>query len=75
MSTNMEKVHELPSETTQISDLKDMAASEMATDGKDIDLGQILQVETSPELERRVLMKIDYMSVHSRRRSIQVRFC
>ncbi|EEA23287.1 hypothetical protein TMatcc_002144 [Talaromyces marneffei ATCC 18224] len=59
----MEKVHELPSETTQISDLKDMAASEMATDGKDIDLGQILQVETSPELERRVLMKIDYIMI------------
>lgn len=59
----MEKTHAQLSATTQISDLKAMVAGDMATDSKDVDLGQILEVATSPQLERRVLMKIDFMSV------------
>lgn len=59
----MEKTHAQLSATTQISDFKAMVAGDMATDSKDVDLGQILEVATSPQLERRVLMKIDFMSV------------
>lgn len=61
----MEKIHAQQSATTQISDLKAMVAGDMSTTDKDIDLGQILEVETSPQLERKVLMKIDFMSVQS----------
>lgn len=46
-----------------MSDLKAMVAGDMSNTGKDIDLGQILELETSPQLERKVLMKIDFMSV------------
>jgi hypothetical protein len=63
----MEKIHAEQSATTQISDLKAMVASDMAAGSKDIDLGQILEVETSPQLERKVLAKIDFMSVPSAR--------
>lgn len=59
----MEKTHAQLSATTQVSDLKAMVAGDMATNSKDIDLGQILEVATSPQLERKVLMKIDFMSV------------
>jgi hypothetical protein len=61
----MEKIHAQQSATTQISDLKAMVAGDMSITGKDIDLGQILEVETSPQLERKVLMKVDFMSVQS----------
>lgn len=57
----MEKSHTQQSVTAQISDLKAMVAGDMATNCKDLDLGQILDVATSPQLERKVLMKIDFM--------------
>ncbi|EED14772.1 allantoate permease, putative [Talaromyces stipitatus ATCC 10500] len=57
----MKKTHVEPSTTAEISNLKDMVASDMADGKKDIDLGQILEVQTSPQLERRVLLKIDYI--------------
>lgn len=44
-----------------------MVAGDMTAGSKDIDLGQILEVETSPQLERKVLMKVDFMSVRSAR--------
>lgn len=44
-----------------------MVADDMANTGRDIDLGQILEVETSPYLERKILMKIDFMSVRATR--------
>lgn len=59
----MEKTHAEQSATRQISDLKAMVADDMGNTGRDIDLGQILEVETSPQLERKILMKIDFMSV------------
>lgn len=40
-----------------------MVVDDMGNTGRDIDLGQILEVETSPQLERKILMKIDFMSV------------
>lgn len=63
----MEKTHAQQPAVTQISDLKSMVVADMASADKDIDLGQILEVETSPQLERKVLMKIDFMSVYSGR--------
>lgn len=63
----MEKTHAEQSAPTQISDLKAMVADDMANTGRDIDLGQILEVETSPYLERKILMKIDFMSVRATR--------
>lgn len=65
VKVNMEKSHTQQSVTAQISDLKAMVAGDMATNGKDIDLGQILEVPTSPQLERKVLMKIDFMWDHT----------
>ncbi|PCG91071.1 Major facilitator superfamily domain, general substrate transporter [Penicillium occitanis (nom. inval.)] len=59
----MEKTHAQLSATTQVSDLKAMVAGDMATNNKDIDLGQILGVTTSPQLERKVLMKIDFIMI------------
>lgn len=63
----MEKTRAEQSAPTQISDLKAMVADDMANTGRDIDLGQILEVETSPYLERKILMKIDFMSVRATR--------
>ncbi|KUL85046.1 hypothetical protein ZTR_07774 [Talaromyces verruculosus] len=59
----MEKTHAQLYATTQVSDLKAMVAGDMATNSKDIDLGQILEVATSPQLERKVLMKIDFIMI------------
>jgi hypothetical protein len=59
----MEKVHPQPA-NTQASDLKVMTGNSILNEGKDIDLGQILEVDSSPQLEQKVLWKIDFMYNH-----------
>lgn len=49
---------ELPS-----SDYKNLVLEQTPSQAKDIGLGQILEAETSPRFERRVVWKIDWMCV------------
>lgn len=60
----MEKAHPLQPANTHTSNLKVMTGDSMLNGGKDIDIGQILEVESSPRLEQKVLRKIDFMYGH-----------
>ncbi|CRG86947.1 putative transporter C460,05 [Talaromyces islandicus] len=56
------KIHPPPANTNG-SDLKVMTGDSILNEGKDIDLGQILEVESSPNLEQKVLRKIDFILI------------
>jgi hypothetical protein len=60
----MEKMDPPQPANTHPSDLKVMTGDSILNEGKDIDLGQILEVESSPRLEQKVLRKIDFMYSH-----------
>lgn len=58
----MEKQHTdpPPGATPELDDLK---VKEEATLARDVGLGQVLEVEATPEQERKVLRKLDIMYV------------
>lgn len=60
--TTMEKQHNdpPPGMTPELDDLK---LKDEATLARDVGLGQVLEVEATPEQERKVLRKLDIMYV------------
>lgn len=51
-----------PPENPELDDLK---LKEEATLARDVGIGQVLEVEATPEQERKVLRKLDMMYVHA----------
>ncbi|KAH8691601.1 putative allantoate permease [Talaromyces proteolyticus] len=59
----MEKKDPHQSTEMRATDLKAMVENHSFSEGKDIDLGRILEVETTPRIERKVLWKIDWIMI------------
>lgn len=53
--------HDPSGATTDMDDLK---AARLPSAARDIALGQMLEVEATPELERKVVWKLDLVYVH-----------